>query len=214
MSIHVLLIRVRRHTPRPIPPPQGQGNRIWRGSQSQESFWNQEGNGRAIFESATHPLDSNWNPARQAASHMRFPCPQGGRCLHAASGVVPDRARPYHRLVFRAGDASGTRAMQIENSFVVPVDSATAWRVLLDVPRMARCMPGATLTDARDDRTYAGNVAVKLGPVRLTFAGEARITELDDAGRRAQGQAQGNEPKVLGRPPAKRGFAHAAHVPG
>ena len=48
--------------------------------------------------------------------------------------------------------------MQIENSFAVPVDAETAWRLLLDVPRMARCMPGATLTDARDDRTYAGNV--------------------------------------------------------
>jgi len=96
--------------------------------------------------------------------------------------------------------------MQIENSFVVPVDPATAWRVLLDVPRMARCMPGATLTEAREDRSYAGNVAVKLGPVRLTFAGEARITELDETARRAKVEGKGNDTKGRGSAQAKLDF--------
>jgi carbon monoxide dehydrogenase subunit G len=96
--------------------------------------------------------------------------------------------------------------MQIENSFVVPVDSATAWRVLLDVPRMARCMPGAILTDARDDRAYAGNVTVKLGPVRLTFAGEARITELDETAYRAKVEGKGNDTKGRGSAQAKLDF--------
>ena len=96
--------------------------------------------------------------------------------------------------------------MQIENSFVVPVDPATAWRVLLDVPRMARCMPGATLAEARDDRSYAGNVVVKLGPVRLTFAGEARITELDETARRAKVEGKGNDTKGRGSAQAKLDF--------
>jgi uncharacterized protein len=96
--------------------------------------------------------------------------------------------------------------MQIQNSFAVPVDAATAWRLLLDVPRMARCMPGATLTEARDDRSYAGNVAVKLGPVRLTFAGEARIAELDDAARRAKVEAKGSDTKGRGSAQAKLDF--------
>jgi uncharacterized protein len=96
--------------------------------------------------------------------------------------------------------------MQIQNSFVVPVDAATAWRLLLDVPRMARCMPGATLTEARDDRSYAGNVVVKLGPVRLTFAGEARIAELDDAARRAKVEAKGSDTKGRGSAQAKLDF--------
>jgi carbon monoxide dehydrogenase subunit G len=96
--------------------------------------------------------------------------------------------------------------MQIENSFVVPIDPATAWRVLLDVPRMARCMPGATLTEARDDRSYAGNVVVKLGPVRLTFAGEARITELDETARRAKVEGKGNDTKGRGSAQAKLDF--------
>ena len=96
--------------------------------------------------------------------------------------------------------------MQIQNSFAVPVDAATAWRLLLDVPRMARCMPGATLTEARDDRSYAGNVVVKLGPVRLTFAGEARIAELDDAARRAKVEAKGSDTKGRGSAQAKLDF--------
>jgi uncharacterized protein len=99
--------------------------------------------------------------------------------------------------------------MLIESSFTVPVDAATAWRLLLDVPRMARCMPGATLTDARDGRSFAGNVAVKLGPVRLTFAGEARITELDDAGQRAKVEAKGSDTKGRGSAQAKLDFALA-----
>ncbi len=104
--------------------------------------------------------------------------------------------------------------MRIENSFAVPVDTATAWRLLLDVPRMARCMPGATLTEARDDRSYAGNVAVKLGPVRLTFAGEARITELDDAAPRAKVEAKGNDTKGRGSAQAKLDFALSADGAG
>jgi uncharacterized protein len=96
--------------------------------------------------------------------------------------------------------------MQIQNSFAVPVEPATAWRLLLDVPRMARCMPGATLTDARADRSYAGNVVVKLGPVRLAFAGEARITELDEAGRRAKVEAKGSDTKGRGSAQAKLDF--------
>jgi len=99
--------------------------------------------------------------------------------------------------------------MQIQNSFTVPVDAATAWRLLLDVPLMARCMPGATLTEARADRSYAGTVAVKLGPVRLSFAGEARITELDEAARRAKVEAKGSDTKGRGSARATLDFALA-----
>ena len=96
--------------------------------------------------------------------------------------------------------------MQIMNSFAVSVDPATAWRLLLDVPRMARCVPGATLAAARDDRSYSGSVVVKLGPVRLAFAGEARITELDDAGRRAKVEAKGSDTKGRGSAQAQLDF--------
>jgi uncharacterized protein len=104
--------------------------------------------------------------------------------------------------------------MQIQNSFAVPLDPTTAWRLLLDVPRMARSMPGATLTEARDDRSYAGNVVVKLGPVRLAFAGEARITELDEAGRRAKVEAKGSDTKGRGSAQARLAFVLVAEGGG
>jgi hypothetical protein len=104
--------------------------------------------------------------------------------------------------------------MQIQNSFTVPVEPGTAWRLLLDVPRMARCMPGASLTEAREDRSYAGNVVVKLGPVRLAFAGEARITELDEAGRRAKVEAKGSDTKGRGSAQAKLDFVLVAEGTG
>src|SRR5258708_22004329 len=97
--------------------------------------------------------------------------------------------------------------MQIQNSFSVPVDRATAWRLLLDVPRMARAMPGARLIEERPDRSYRGEVAVKLGPVRLAFAGEARITALDEAAYQAKVEAKGSDTKGRGSAQAKLAFA-------
>jgi uncharacterized protein len=57
--------------------------------------------------------------------------------------------------------------MQLENSFVVPVPIETAWRVLLDVERVAPCMPGATLDSVAGDE-FAGHVKVKVGPITIT----------------------------------------------
>ena len=61
--------------------------------------------------------------------------------------------------------------MEFDNSFEVPLPPAEAWAVLMDVQRIAPCMPGAQLTDVVDDKTYKGKIAVRLGPVSLAFAG-------------------------------------------
>jgi uncharacterized protein len=72
--------------------------------------------------------------------------------------------------------------MELEHSFTVPVPEDQAWDVLLDVERVAPCMPGATL-DAVDGDEIKGKIKVKLGPVSMTYAGTARFTERDrDAG--------------------------------
>jgi carbon monoxide dehydrogenase subunit G len=97
--------------------------------------------------------------------------------------------------------------MEIKNSFIVPLQPEQAWPLLLDVPRMARSMPGAELTETVDDRTYRGKVVVKLGPVRLTFAGEAKIEDLDNAGRKARVVAKGNDTSGRGAANAKAAFA-------
>jgi carbon monoxide dehydrogenase subunit G len=72
--------------------------------------------------------------------------------------------------------------MDLEHSFTVPVPADQAWDVLLDVERVAPCMPGATLDSVEGDE-IKGRIKVKLGPVSMTYAGTARITERDpDAG--------------------------------
>jgi carbon monoxide dehydrogenase subunit G len=72
--------------------------------------------------------------------------------------------------------------MELEHSFTVPVPVDQAWDVLLDVERVAPCMPGATL-DSVDGDEIKGRIKVKVGPISITYAGTARFTERDrDAG--------------------------------
>ncbi|WP_203075272.1 SRPBCC family protein [Falsiroseomonas ponticola] len=97
--------------------------------------------------------------------------------------------------------------MKFDNSFEVPLPPAEAWALLRDVQRIAPCMPGAELTEVIDERSFKGRVAVKLGPVALTFAGTARFEELDDATHTAKVKAQGTDQKGRGGANAVVGFA-------
>jgi carbon monoxide dehydrogenase subunit G len=73
--------------------------------------------------------------------------------------------------------------VQLENTFTVPVPVERAWAVLLDIERVAPCMPGATLTSVEGDE-FTGTVKVKLGPVSMTFKGSGRFVERDEDSRR------------------------------
>ncbi len=88
--------------------------------------------------------------------------------------------------------------MEFDNSFEVPLSPAEAWAVLMDIRRIAPCMPGAELTDVIDERNYKGKVAVRLGPVALTFAGQVTFEEIDNARRGARVKAQGTDSKGRG----------------
>jgi carbon monoxide dehydrogenase subunit G len=88
--------------------------------------------------------------------------------------------------------------MEFDNSFEVPFRVGDAWKVLMDIRRIAPCMPGAELTDVIDDRTYKGKIGVRLGPVALTFAGTVKFEEIDDANHKARVAAQGNDAKGRG----------------
>lgn len=88
--------------------------------------------------------------------------------------------------------------MEFDNSFEVPLPPAEAWPVLMDIRRIAPCMPGAELTEIVDDKTYKGKIAVRLGPVSLAFAGLVVFEEIDDANRRARVKAQGSDAKGRG----------------
>jgi carbon monoxide dehydrogenase subunit G len=88
--------------------------------------------------------------------------------------------------------------VEFDNSFDVPLRPAEAWPVLMDIKRIAPCMPGAELTEVVDDQTYKGKIGVRLGPVALTFAGTVRFEEIDNANHRARVKAQGTDAKGRG----------------
>ncbi len=92
--------------------------------------------------------------------------------------------------------------MEIRNSFDVPLPPAEAWKLLLDVERIAPCVPGAELTGVEADQTYNGKVGVRLGPVALSFAGQVKFTDIDHEKRVARLRGQGKDSKG-------RGNAHA-----
>jgi uncharacterized protein len=88
--------------------------------------------------------------------------------------------------------------MEFDNSFDVPLAPGQAWSVLMDVPRIAPCMPGAELTEVVDPQNFGGKISVRLGPVALTFAGRVQIDSIDDVNHSARVKAQGNDAKGRG----------------
>jgi carbon monoxide dehydrogenase subunit G len=90
-------------------------------------------------------------------------------------------------------------AIELDNSFTVPVPPEQAWDVLLDVERIAPCMPGASVTSISDDgNEIEGQVKVKLGPLSLTYKGTAKFTEKDEANRTIAIEATGKETRGAG----------------
>jgi carbon monoxide dehydrogenase subunit G len=92
--------------------------------------------------------------------------------------------------------------VQLEHSFTVPADVEKAWAVLLDIERVAPCMPGAAL-DSVDGDDFTGTVKVKLGPIGLTYKGKASFTEKDAVAHRAVIDAQGKDSRGNGTASAK-----------
>jgi len=74
--------------------------------------------------------------------------------------------------------------MLIKNEFEVAESVEKVWRFFDNIPQVAACLPGAELTENLGDDKYKGKVAIRMGPVRMQFAGTADITERDDAAKR------------------------------
>src|SRR5580692_10898610 len=87
--------------------------------------------------------------------------------------------------------------MDLEHSFIIPVPPEQAWQALLDVEQVAPCMPGATV-DGFDGENISGKIKIKVGPVQMTYAGQARFTEKDEATKTVVLEASGKETRGSG----------------
>jgi carbon monoxide dehydrogenase subunit G len=92
--------------------------------------------------------------------------------------------------------------MELEHSFTVPVPEERAWEVLLDVERVAPCMPGASLDSVEGDN-ISGRIKVKVGPIAMTYAGTAKFTERDENAHVIVLEASGKETRGAGTASAK-----------
>lgn len=88
--------------------------------------------------------------------------------------------------------------MDFEQRCTIPVAREALWRFLLDVPRMATCVPGVESITASGDEQYTGRMRVKVGPIRLTLQGVMTIQEHDQQQWRAVTRAEANDRRVGG----------------
>jgi carbon monoxide dehydrogenase subunit G len=88
--------------------------------------------------------------------------------------------------------------MEFDNAFDVPLPPDQAWAMLMDIPRIAPCMPGAELTEIIDPQTFSGKISVRLGPVALAFAGRVAFSSIDAIRHTARVTAAGSDAKGRG----------------
>jgi len=88
--------------------------------------------------------------------------------------------------------------MLITNEFEVAAPIDKVWQFFDDIPHVAACLPGTELTDDVGDDTYKGRVSIRMGPVRLRFAGTADIAERDNEAKRIVVNAAGADEKGRG----------------
>jgi uncharacterized protein len=87
--------------------------------------------------------------------------------------------------------------VELEHEFTVPVPVARAWEVLLDVEKIAPCMPGAVV-ESVDGDSFTGKVKVKVGPITVAYSGKASFLEKDATVHRAVVEAKGRETRGSG----------------
>lgn len=88
--------------------------------------------------------------------------------------------------------------MKIEQSFAVEAPPARVWDALLDVERVAPCLPGAEITDRAGDDTYAGTFTVKLGPATAAYRGHLAMQQVDEDSHTATMSAKGTDKRGQG----------------
>lgn len=97
--------------------------------------------------------------------------------------------------------------MEFTNQFHVPLPVDEAWILLTDIPRVMPCLPGATLKGTRGEGQYLGSILVKLGPIKLSFDGQAEFVRKDDKQHIAWLKGSGLDPKGRGSAESEFNFA-------
>lgn len=87
---------------------------------------------------------------------------------------------------------------EISKTFIVKAPAASVWAFLVDPARVAKCLPGAAISEKLDDKTWAGTMTVKLGPVQSSYKGKVTFELLDAAARRAEIVAHGADVRGKG----------------
>jgi carbon monoxide dehydrogenase subunit G len=88
--------------------------------------------------------------------------------------------------------------MEFDNTFTVEAPIDEVWKAMLDVERVAPCMPGAKVLEQTGDNAYKVAIKVKLGPVSMTYTGNVEVAEADDAAHRAIMKARAKEARGQG----------------
>lgn len=88
--------------------------------------------------------------------------------------------------------------MKINNEFTVDAPIETAWDTMLDLERVAPCLPGASLEESQENGEYEGSIQVKIGPVITDYRGTISIDEADEENRRVVLEASGRDAKGQG----------------
>ncbi|MBA3422425.1 MAG: SRPBCC family protein [Thermoleophilaceae bacterium] len=88
--------------------------------------------------------------------------------------------------------------MRLEESFEVDAPVEDVWRALIDVQRVAPCLPGAEITEVGEDGTYRGNFQVKVGPTTAAYRGTLKLESLDEAAHVATMSANGQDKRGQG----------------
>ncbi len=135
-------------------------------------------------------------PRPKALGHpitIRSRVPPAGedRALEAASELQPAAPAATEQVDVPIPEGEPNETIEVTTE-IDPSPSET-WELLSDFMRMTRCMPGVELDTDHGDDTYSGRVSVHLGPMRLSFAGAARVLERDEEGRSMRAVAQGSD---------------------
>ncbi len=88
--------------------------------------------------------------------------------------------------------------MKLEQSFEVPAPVDEVWALLIDVERVAPCLPGAEITEHDEDGTYRGSFQVKLGPTTAAYRGSLKLESVDEAAHVVTMRAEGTDKRGQG----------------